>query len=105
MASSSPNRSTKHNDPKRPLKLLRAIVINFQSIKNEANNTQVLIDNAHPDITLGTATWLNGNISSAEVVPTNFQVFRNDAPTHMEECSSHYLLTCAHQSEDRVDKR
>jgi hypothetical protein len=36
MASSSPNRSTKHNDPKIPLKSLRAIVINFQSIKKKS---------------------------------------------------------------------
>ena len=78
MASSSPNRSTKHSDPKRSLKSLRAIVINFQSIKNKVHETQVLIDNADPDIILGTETWLNGNISSAEVLPTNFQVFRND---------------------------
>jgi hypothetical protein len=78
MASSSPNRSTKHNDPKIPLKSSRAIVINFQSITNKVHETQVLIDNADPDIILGTETWLNGNISSAEVLPTNFQVFRND---------------------------
>jgi hypothetical protein len=78
MASSSPNRSTKHNDPKRPLKSLRAIVISFQSIKNKVHETQVLIDNADPDIILGTETWLNGNILSAEVLLTNFQVFRND---------------------------
>ena len=57
---------------------MRAIVINFQSIKNKVHETQVLIDNADPDIILGTETWLNGNISSAEVLPTNFQVFRND---------------------------
>jgi hypothetical protein len=78
MASSSLNRSTKHNDPKRPLKSLRAIVINFQSIKNKVHETQVLIDNADPDIILGTETWLNGNISSAEVLSTNLQVSRND---------------------------
>ena len=78
MASSSPNRSTKHNDPEKSLKSLRAIVINFQSIKNKVHETQVLIDNADPDIILGTEMWLNGNISSAEVLPTNFQVFRND---------------------------
>jgi hypothetical protein len=46
----------KHNDPKRPLKSLRAIVINFQSIKNKVHETQVLIDNADPDIILGTET-------------------------------------------------
>jgi exonuclease III len=57
---------------------LRVIVINFQSIKNKIHETQVLIDNADPDIILGTETWLNGNISSAEILPTNFQVFRND---------------------------
>jgi hypothetical protein len=48
------------NDPKRPLKSLRAIVINFQSIKNKVHETQVLIDNADSDIILGTETWLNG---------------------------------------------
>ena len=102
MASSSPNRSTKHNDPKRPLKSLRAIVINFQSIKNKVHETQVLIDNADPDIIIGTETWLNGNISSAEVLPTNFQVFRND---RSDSYGGVLIAVRARQSEDRVDKR
>ena len=102
MASSSPNRSTKHNDPKIPLKSLRAIVINFQSINKNVHETQVLIGNADPDIILGTEMWLNGNILSAEVLPTNFQVFRND---RSDSYGGVLIAVRAHQSEDRVDKR
>ena len=77
IATSSPKRPT-YQSPKRTIKSLRVVVLNFQSIKNKVNETQVLIDSSDPDIIIGTETWLNKDISSAEVLPTNFQVFRND---------------------------
>ncbi|XP_053381379.1 uncharacterized protein LOC128549116 [Mercenaria mercenaria] len=61
-----------------PRKALRTVVINFQSIKNKVPETQALTDNAEPDVIIGTETWLNSNISSSEVLPSSYNVFRKD---------------------------
>ena len=52
--------------------------MNFQSIKNKVQETQLLIESADPDIIIGTETWLNPNIFSSEVLPSNYTVFRRD---------------------------
>ncbi len=78
IASSSPKNQAK---PKpKPVKVtsLRAIVVNFQSIKNKAPEVQVLVDNTDPDIIIGTETWLHAGVHSSEVIPRNYSTYRND---------------------------
>ena len=76
-ATSSPKKSRAPNS-QRSRRELRTIVLNFQRIKNKVPETQVLIDSADPDVILGSETWLNSNVFSSEVLPTNYNVFRRD---------------------------
>ncbi|CAG2211723.1 unnamed protein product [Mytilus edulis] len=76
-ASSSPKKSTPSPRLK-PKHKLSTLLVNFQSIRNKVPDTQVLIDNADPDIIVGTETWLNSEIFSPEVLPNNYNVFRRD---------------------------
>ena len=76
-ATSSP-RKPRQNPAKPKISSLRTVVVNFQSIKNKVQETQLLIESADPDIIIGTETWLNPNIFSSEVLPSNYTVFRRD---------------------------
>lgn len=51
-------------------KILRLISLNFQSNKNKVLETELLVENSEPDIIVGTETWLNNNIFSAELLPS-----------------------------------
>lgn len=57
---------------------LKVLLINFQSIKNKTAEMEFLIQSEQPDIIQGTETWLNQNISSSEVLPDNYAVYRRD---------------------------
>ena len=57
---------------------LRAIVINFQSLKNKKPDLQLTIDNTNPDIIFGYETWLNKKIETLEILPDNYTVYRKD---------------------------
>ena len=77
-ASSSPKKDLHPKPVDRPRPKLRTLVVNFQSIRNKVPETQVLIEDADPDIIVGTETWLNSEIFSSEVLPSNYNVFRRD---------------------------
>ena len=55
---------------------LRAIVINFQSLKNKKTDLQLTTDNANPDIIFGCETWLHKKIYTIEILPNNYTVYR-----------------------------
>ena len=57
---------------------LRAIVINFQSLKNKKPDLQLTIDNTNPDIIFGCETWLHKKIYTLEILPNNYTVYRKD---------------------------
>ncbi|XP_065942060.1 uncharacterized protein [Magallana gigas] len=59
-------------------KILRLISLNFQSNKNKVLETEVLVENSEPDIIVGTKTWLNNNIFSAELLPSTLNIFRRN---------------------------
>jgi hypothetical protein len=63
-------------------RFLRILNINFQSAKKKGKDLEALIDLCDPDVIIGTETWLNGSISSAEVIPSflGFDVHRRDRP-------------------------
>ena len=60
---------------------LRKLVINFQSIRNKVNELEVLIDTTKPDIIIGTETWTNSDVSSSELFPETYMVYRRDRGT------------------------
>ena len=55
------------NKPQR--KQLRILNINFHSVKKMGKQLEAIIDATNPDIILGTGTWSNPNIKSAEIFP------------------------------------
>jgi len=57
---------------------MKIININFQSIKNKKEELNNLIEQSDPSIIIGTEAWLNPSISSAEIFPPNYEVFRKD---------------------------
>jgi hypothetical protein len=60
---------------------LKAICLNFQSIKNKKPQLDIILDSLNPDIIIGTETWLDPSISSSEYFdPGHFTVFRKDRP-------------------------
>ena len=60
---------------------MKILLINFQSIKNKSADLEQLIYHHQPDIIQGTETWLNPDISSSEIFPSNYTVFRRDRKT------------------------
>lgn len=72
---SSPFNPIKRNKPQSQQH--KIISINFQSIKKK-EEVMILIEQADPSIIMGTETWLNPSISSAEIFPLNYEVIRKD---------------------------
>ena len=52
--------------------------INFQSCKNKKEEIANLLESANPSIIMGTETWLNSNIHSSEIFPSNYDIIRRD---------------------------
>ena len=57
---------------------LRVASINFQSISNKVSSFQEFIHNYDPDIILGCESWLTIDISSNEIFPSNYNIFRKN---------------------------
>ena len=59
---------------------IKVLNINFQSIKNKKEELWNLVDTSDPDIIFGTETWLNNNITSSEIFPSdmNYYVVRKE---------------------------
>ena len=49
-------------------KQLRLLNINFQSSRNKIQELEHLVNSARPDVIIGTETWLNPTIGSAEIM-------------------------------------
>ncbi|KAL8623447.1 hypothetical protein ACOMHN_058892 [Nucella lapillus] len=63
-------------------KNLRILNINFQSARKKGKHLEALIDSTDSDIIIGTETWLDDKVSSAEVIPNHlgYDVHRRDRP-------------------------
>jgi hypothetical protein len=53
-------------------------VLNCRSIRGKTALFETFLDSENSDIIFGTESWLGPNISSSEVFPNHFQVFRRD---------------------------
>ena len=64
-----------------PLKLM---VLNCRSLKSTSKQAEfhVLIDEVKPDIICGTESHLNDSISSNEIFPNGYEIFRKDRDLH-----------------------
>ncbi|KAI8509408.1 HEAT repeat-containing protein 1, partial [Branchiostoma belcheri] len=59
-------------------KPLRAVVINFQSIRNKVSEFHVFCDTVKPDVIVGTESWLDPTVGNSEVFPTSYSAYRKD---------------------------
>ncbi|XP_072018340.1 uncharacterized protein [Amphiura filiformis] len=78
---SDPKHSKKRKSKVNARDSLKILLINFQSIKNKNADFEQLIHHHQPDIIQGTETWLNKDISSSEMFPENYHVYRRDRKT------------------------
>ena len=60
---------------RRPMK---TCIINFQSVNNKKADILHLIETETPDIIAGSETWLNSSVSSSEIFPANYNIYRSD---------------------------
>ena len=58
--------------------LLKSFIINFQSIMAKKAEFHNLINDHHPDIIFGNETWLSPNVNTAEFLPKQYNIFRQD---------------------------
>ena len=82
LMTSSPTTTT----PTRPIaqntNSIRAVNINFRSIRNKKEEFLTFLEITDPDIIMGTETWLSSNDNSSEYFPENYMVYRADRTTN-----------------------
>ena len=65
--------------------VVKVFIANFQSIKNKSADFAAFDETERPDVILGCESWLHGNIASAEIFPSHFQVTRKtETPMEVE---------------------
>ena len=75
---STPTRANQQDKSKyRPLRIIN---VNFQSASSKRAELPNLLDSMKPDVILGTETWLDPSIATAEIFPNsyNYKVYRRD---------------------------
>ncbi len=72
------NKTTKRGRRVNRQTRLKVLVINFQSIQNKVAQLDALIHEHKPDIIQGTETWLSSNVSTSEIFPPGYNIFRKD---------------------------
>ena len=84
---------------------LRIINVNFQSLRKKGKLLESIILDCDPDIILGTETWLDGQVSSSEILPTDlgYDIQRRDRPHDphggvLIAAKRHLLLQDLHRS-------
>lgn len=79
---SSP-KTAANKDQLRPKKSLRILNINFNSARKKGKLLEAIIDDTDPDIILGTETWLDEKLGTAEILPSylGYDVHRHDRST------------------------
>ena len=71
-----PNRTDRNNYYKH--RNTKVLIVNFYSIKNKKEELCNLLDSANPNIRIRTETWLRNDISSSDIFPEGYNVYRND---------------------------
>ena len=113
--SSKDGHPTSEGDPKKGLKVknkttkkgkrhqsthLKIVNMNCQSIRSKLPTFEALLDGENPDIIVGTESWLNDTISTGEIFPPCYNVFRRDRETEQRGggvfiAVKNTLLACA----------
>ena len=77
-SSHSANRETNRRKHSLKRQSIKAIVFNFDGIRNKVADLATTIDNFHPDVIIGTETHINSSVNSSELFPPDFAVYRKD---------------------------
>ena len=77
LATSSPNKNRGNTNIK-PWENMRTLVINFQSVRNKRAELSNVLSSYQPEIFIGNETWLNSNITSSEIFPSQYDIIRKD---------------------------
>ena len=59
---------------------LNLVILNSQSITNKKGILGAMIGEQMPDVVTISETWLSPDISSSEVFPKGYRIFRKDRP-------------------------
>ena len=57
-------------------------MVNFRSIRNKGVKLFDMMTDLKPTVVIGTETWLNEDISSEEIIPAGYTVYRKDRSDH-----------------------
>ena len=71
----STDRTSSH---KRKSDSVTIMIVNTQSIRSKKEDLWLNIEEKQPDVVAVTETWLSPNISSSEIIPSDYGVFRKD---------------------------
>ena len=70
--------TNQNNYKKTKINGLKTLVINFQSLKNKIPAFRHMVSDEQSDIIIGTETWLNKDITNAELDLGEYEIFRKD---------------------------
>ena len=71
-------KASRHFKPNSKPRKLTCLVINCRSLKKKIADIAAVIDVHKTDIILGNESWLNPEITSSEIFPEGYTVFRKD---------------------------
>ena len=66
---------------KMKIKNLRTLILNCQSLRGKVEAFQSSVDYFQPDCILGTESWLDKSVSTNEMFPPGYKIFRRDRIT------------------------
>ena len=75
---SSPIIDRRHS---KKIKNWRTLILNCQSLRGKVGAFQSSIDYFQPDCILGTESWLDKSVSTNEIFPPGYKIFRRDRIT------------------------
>ena len=75
---SSPIIDRRHS---KKIKNWRALILNCQSLRGKVEAFQSSVDYFQPDCILDTESWLDKSVSTNEIFPPGYKIFRRDRIT------------------------
>ena len=84
---SSPIIDRRHS---KKIKNWRTLILNCQSLRGKVEAFQSSVDYFQPDCILGTGSWLDKSVSTNEIFPPGYKIFRRDRITSTQGGGSVY---------------
>ena len=71
-------RNSTRSKPKPKIRNLKILNVNCQSVRAKLAGFLCLLHEEDADIVVGTESWLHSNITTGEIFPSNYNIFRKD---------------------------